>query len=483
MDFTSRTSECKLNVRQFLCMLCLSIGSLLSFNELALAANVERVQGSSIGCTVKLTGTIVDGDAEKVGAVLGEAYQLEGPVRFCFDSPGGSYLEGLEIAKVNHAPTGVDEGDRCESACFLAFMSGNKDRMEDRVYLADRVMHPRAKVGFHAPSLNVDSGSFSSDELNKAYQIALQTIAELLKLREEKNSIGIKQDGFVFRDSLLEEMLRVSPQQMKYIQTIGQAVEYQIAVYPVVLPGSVPDSVVDGGYANTTENHPGFANVCQALGGMSDKFYVDGGGETPEITSLGKDGFIYKAGFNVGESVTECTLVLNEHPSPPKLQDYGIWAQHTVSWSIGSASVKDYWIPQNDFEVGAHMFYPPTTEIAGMIYRPGYRSINNKFLARFNTEVSASCAVRGSTVEIVNVQNFTNMRRQAGLNGQVLAQVPLGAQVSVINPGSFLRYDRCAATCNGTNQNAIKQCIDNNDVWIEVQYNGRRGFLSRKFLE
>ena len=401
-------------------------------------------------------------------------------MRVCFDSPGGSYLEGLEIAKVNYASTGVDEGDRCESACFLAFMSGNTDRMEDRPSLADRVMHPRAKVGLHAPSLNVDSGSFSSDELNKAYQIALQTIAELLKLREEKNNYALKGE-FVFRDSLLEEMLRVPPQQMKYIQTIGQAVEYQIAVYPVVLPGSVPGSVIGGGYANTTENYPGFVNVCQALGGMSDKFYVDGGGETPEITSLGKDGFTYKAAFNVGDSATECALYLGEHPSPQTLPDF--WARHSASWSIGSASVEDYWIPPNDFEVGAHMFYPPTTEIADMIYRPDYRSINNKFLARFNTEVLASCAVRGSTVEIVNVQNFTNLRRQAGLNGQVIGQVPLGAAVSVVNPGNFLRTDRCGATCNGTNQNAIKQCIDNNDVWIEVDYNGRRGFLSRKFLE
>jgi uncharacterized protein len=94
-----------------------------------------------------------------------------------------------------------------------------------------------------------------------------------------------------------------------------------------------------------------------------------------------------------------------------------------------------------------------------------------------------SCGIKKPRATIINVQNFTNLRRQAGLNGQVIGQVPLGAQVSVINPGSFLRYDRCAATCNGTNQNAIKQCIDNNDVWIEVKYNGRRGFLSRKFLE
>ena len=94
-----------------------------------------------------------------------------------------------------------------------------------------------------------------------------------------------------------------------------------------------------------------------------------------------------------------------------------------------------------------------------------------------------SCGIKKPRTTIINVQNYTNLRQQAGLNGPVISQVPVNATVSVVNPGSFLRYDRCAATCNGTNQNAIKQCIDNNDVWIEVQYNGRRGFLSRKFLE
>ena len=96
--------------------------------------------------------------------------------------------------------------------------------------------------------------------------------------------------------------------------------------------------------------------------------------------------------------------------------------------------------------------------------------------------ITLSCGINSQTARITNVKSFTNLRQQAG-NGRVIGQVPLGATVSVVNPGQFLRYDRCAAACNGTNQNAIKQCIDNNDVWIEVDYNGRRGFLSRKFLE
>jgi hypothetical protein len=94
-----------------------------------------------------------------------------------------------------------------------------------------------------------------------------------------------------------------------------------------------------------------------------------------------------------------------------------------------------------------------------------------------------TCSINELTARISNVQNYTNLRQKAGLQGRVIGQISLGEKVSVVNPGDFLRYDRCAAACDGTNQNAIKQCIDNNDVWIKVQHNGRSGFLSRKFLE
>ena len=99
------------------------------------------------------------------------------------------------------------------------------------------------------------------------------------------------------------------------------------------------------------------------------------------------------------------------------------------------------------------------------------------------TKMPVTCYINENTAQIVNVQNYTNLRQEAGLQGRVIGQISLGEAVSIVTPGDFLRYDRCAAACKGTNQNAIKQCIDNNDVWIEVEYNGRRGFLSRKFLE
>jgi len=98
-------------------------------------------------------------------------------------------------------------------------------------------------------------------------------------------------------------------------------------------------------------------------------------------------------------------------------------------------------------------------------------------------KATLTCYMTKDKAKITNVQNYTNLQQQAGSEGRVTAQISLGETVTIVNRGSYLRYERCAAACEGSNQNAIKQCIDNNDVWIEVQYNGRTGFISRKFLE
>lgn len=110
--------------------------------------------------------------------------------------------------------------------------------------------------------------------------------------------------------------------------------------------------------------------------------------------------------------------------------------------------------------------------------------VNQPAISTPPSELSrVTCYIADKTSKIVNVQNFTNLRQQAGLNGRIIGEVAHGEHVRIVDPGGFLPTDRCAASCDGTNQNAIKQCIDDNDVWIEVEYNGRRGFLSRKFLE
>ncbi len=104
-------------------------------------------------------------------------------------------------------------------------------------------------------------------------------------------------------------------------------------------------------------------------------------------------------------------------------------------------------------------------------------------MTKHRKKSSWSCAVPNRSAEVTNVQNFTNFRREGYMQAQIIDRVPMGANVKVNEPGTFWATEICAAACAGTNQNAVKRCIDNNDVWIEVQYNGRGGFLSRKFLE
>jgi hypothetical protein len=98
-------------------------------------------------------------------------------------------------------------------------------------------------------------------------------------------------------------------------------------------------------------------------------------------------------------------------------------------------------------------------------------------------KILARCGINYSEVKIVNLQDYTNLRQQAGLNERFIASIGLGKTVWIMDSGGYLRYDRCAAACDWANKNAINACIENNDVWIEIQHNGRRGFVSRKFLE
>ena len=102
---------------------------------------------------------------------------------------------------------------------------------------------------------------------------------------------------------------------------------------------------------------------------------------------------------------------------------------------------------------------------------------------RVKPEAMLACGISEPTTQVSNVQNYTNFRQRAGLNQPVLGQISLGERVTLTNPGTYLRTDRCASICNESNQQLIKQCIDNNEVWIEVRYRGRVGYLSRKFVE
>ncbi|MEZ5769833.1 MAG: hypothetical protein R3D80_20925 [Paracoccaceae bacterium] len=290
------------------------VGAALLLGTPAQAATFKQVSGSPIGCTLKISGVIESGDAERLKRLLGNRIGSQG--RICFDSPGGSFAEGIRLAEsiletAYAVPTGVDAGDRCESACFLAFMAGAHPRHEEVSAVSDRVMHPLARVGFQAPALVIPTGDYNEAEVSQAYRIALASVADLVTLRE-------KHETYVFRDLLLDEMLRVPADQMRYVETVGDATLIGITVYPVALPTRF-----------STEHA---AQSCRSLGRMSEDFDMsDENHPPPPEMSATDEAVTFSAFFNWGRSPSRCSIVY-----PVDGQPSGMSGDFVPVWSVGA---------------------------------------------------------------------------------------------------------------------------------------------------
>ena len=454
-------------IAAFLSFLCLvSLGDTLS------AATVSSQNKDDRECAFLLQGEIKAGDADKLLQKIeshrkelqlnGTLYeQLSSPSYVCLNSPGGSLLEGVEIAKVIAGAglsTRIPRSSVCLSACSIAFMAGKFGHLEGEVSVTNRTMHPSAKLGFHAPSLNIPQGQYNEESVEKAYNVALQAVAAVADLRN-----GHIQE---FAESIFIRFLRTPSSTFTYIDTVGSATRLGVRISPV--------PVFNGKLGAAAKN------LCEnAVSRFSDVDIEENWGYPQDKREQYLDrlrvvdgGIVYDGGF-YEEGTVSCRI---EQYDLFESADYDF--RVTFPGALGA-------FPSYQSGFGASATYPPTALINELPVASKSQMLTKVNLTSTipNKQRSLSCGIADSAAKITNVQNFTNLRQQAGLNGRVIGQVPLGATVSVVNPGSFLRYDRCATACNGTNQNAIKQCIDNNDVWIEVQYNGRRGFLSRKFLQ
>lgn len=479
----------------------------LPVNAASVSQQVSQ-QMSQMGCDVLVEGLIQEGDAIKLEQALiaqdkkiaGQNYN--GPLigarpgshkRVCFDSPGGSFIEGLALGKVllkARKGSAIGKNMVCESACALAFMggsgvSGGIEGSDDH----DRALHPDGRLGFHAPSINVPNQTYEKSIVEKAYRVAIKSIAAIVETKNELNidyvpgtdqRVSFKYD---IPDSLLLFMLSTPPDQMSYVETIKDASRWSIRIEPINM-NSAPEPIE--AFANACDNQSYYWMEIRPSLYESPPFLAGYNGQAAGFRATGSSGL---SNWNMRNEIgVRLTSDLGEYWYDCDVEIFdglSFGAIENLSEPIGGAT-----------GTGARrFFYPfqlfsPTTKINSLSPRKlslaDYANTQSRlisYISSLNEGASLACMIEDPTSKIVNVQNFTNLRQQAGLNGRVIGEVGLGEQVRIVSPGRYLRYDRCAAACEGSSQNAIKQCIDNNDVWIEVEYNGQRGFLSRKFLE
>lgn len=468
------------SVFRLTCLLLFILPSTVSAAEISFRDDPET------GCNLHLDGIIAAGDAQKLEA----AYQANikpgfhgldstpgfRGAKLCMNSPGGSIAEAFLIFRfltsgTETAVTYIPKDAVCESACAVAFLAGGAGYYGSETV---RLMHPTAKLGFHAPRLVVESGVYSEQEVDKSYAIALQVIAELLDVRRT-----VLSNPLLLPSSVLETMLRTPAEEMTYVETVGQAARWGISIFPVDLPQRLEPlnwrSVCENTYAMLTDSVAG------------DPHNIDWANLSEEAEAsppaLPESGPPYRVDLGEGPY---CEIDFDRF-NPIKLSFFYQGYQGSGSSSLSLPLVHPEF-----------MFYGADTRLrdlplrsASLVSQGG--DIRTSLMSRAKTAraqpqlTNRSCQIDSPGAEIVNVESFTNMRASPGLEGAIVARIPLGAPVSLSSPGRYYASQRCISACQSGDQTAIAACIDENDIWIETYFRATggtaQGFLSRKFLE
>lgn len=225
------------------------------------AADFRPGGDADMDCMMTMTGTIQPGDAEKFhsalkalllnpkeainGKSLNGIYNNGEAARICLNSPGGSLTEALKMGDIlysypelfgfsftdpngktqdagwiGYLGTAVPAGARCESACAIFFLAGGLNSEGDAGRLPNRVMHATARLGFHSVSLEVPEADYTAAAVNKAFKVALSSMEQLTA----------RQAVLRLRPSLLSVILTTPPGSMHYVETVGEAAEWNIGV-------------------------------------------------------------------------------------------------------------------------------------------------------------------------------------------------------------------------------------------------------------
>ncbi len=462
----------------------------------AQAATIGLSDGQGMGCQIRIDGPISAGDADNLAALLADLSEAEPEPepetepetesrvgrRVCLDSTGGDLAESVHMGDMIAARfmgTAVPGDAACESACALMFLAGRYAPSGDETdFVPDRILHPRGRLGFHAPPLLVEDRSYQKDEVNRAYSSALSSMGEILRLRS-KNGAGIP-------DSLFLTILNTPVNDMTYVETVEQAARWQIEVAPVSLTAAdIEESLrfaclnADGGMLDELPSDSylyGSANLPFNYGNL---------GDSAALAST-RDGFRDRA-------TAGCEIDLDARGQPLDRIGY-----LTITGGTGPK--------ESGREVYAYMFHDPRLAIdhlpvASTAAETGEDAFFRAILAAARNELSevaiSSCWLTSPEARIVNVNEYVNLRAGPGFEAEVLREVPLGERVRIIatqdlrTPEGGERARTCLDACNDLalgNADAdlrarVDRCISDNVFWYEIRDGSNTaGFISRKYL-
>lgn len=488
-------------------------------SALVLAADIEAVEGDD--CQTRLSGQFLKGDADRLiawyaakgiepGYIHGEA--------LCLDSPGGALAEALKMGRHLHdhgIRTRLEAGASCLSACAVLFMLGTEylDHGAGDGHNADRRMHVTAKLGFHRPELRLpEGGSVSNAQLERAYDLAIQTALEYIRLA----NLSSLRETYIPSD-LIEVMMERYGEDYFYIDTVGKAGRWNIG-----LDGMVPPRRLDAESA---------LNACNNLAMWQLRYVEAYSAYDPdaqvERVSDGALGTVFAVMGDLGQMDLHHACLLRLHPDAedewgrvgPLLDACGFMDGENVTVGAGRCEALEAADPrlghwesqlQPGGRVGALALLPPGTaltdaedesrriEARATLWAEGQRQVGLDSLRLRCGRLEIAARVRG-------VNEFTNLRSAPGFEGDVVAKVPLGARVKPLArewQGWAMPQgadEACREICdwmrpgpdglkalysaNSGDFEIMNQCYEENQIWYHVETeDGQQGYLSGKFL-
>lgn len=198
----------------------------------AFCGEIVELGGFDAECTYKFTGQVAPGDAAKVAAL--NTYGSAG-ASLCLDSPGGSLPEGIKMFNEiwsSQMHTRVVNGDRCESACAIAWLGGGVQEGTLAIRFATRSIEPGGILGFHAPRLDLPVGTtYPAEDVEKAFRIALKSAEDYFRIKQTTDD-----SVDALSDFLYARILETPGDSMFRIQSLAEALMANVEVTAVKAP-------------------------------------------------------------------------------------------------------------------------------------------------------------------------------------------------------------------------------------------------------
>ena len=484
---------------------CSVLACLLAFLAAPVwAADIRLVDSYHGPCHAVMDGPITPGDVNRLRAVLpgdgSDAGYAMTPVTLCLNSPGGSFTEGLAIARYLRQTgigTHVAAGDECLSACALAFLGGTTLWFEDElVSFTTRTLHPLARLGFHAPQLELTPGQYTESDVTRAFGVALEATAEIFRRRGE---LGIT-------EAFALDFLARSGEDFLMIDTSDALEAMNISlVFPahagLVALRPLPERISDARLADICHRHAPATSPRSYEGARASSWYDAWITDLPQgDQGLARRAYL-AAGFEEG-------MVW--------------WAVCIIGWepdrlapersTLNIVTIEPYLIESDRGSFDNPQ--PPTLrallrQLAALDPQPWPRELPVSLASAPGTSLAdlsrappaterriayGSCDASAQRYRVHRVQQFSNMRAGPGFDAAVRREVPLNAPVAPVfdgEPHTAILSPECRSACNIAAQgqlrpealHAIDACTRSNDVWWRVRSeDGSEGWMSSRFL-